>query len=126
MSENVSPDAGQPASPDSPGGKPTPSASSEDVRDRYGLILAVAAFVLLGVVFGVAMSQFTKASDVAAVVGSAGAIIGTIVGAFFGVHAASAGRAAAEAGRAKAEHNTHLALAKLDPSVAEGLLKDLA
>jgi len=71
------------------------------------------------------VTRFTSASDVAAVVGSVGTVTGTIVGAFFGVHAGSSGRAAAEAGRVKAEHAARLTLAKLDPHAAEDLINDL-
>jgi hypothetical protein len=70
-----------------------------DTRVRYGVWLVGAAFVLLGVVFGIAASQFTAASDVAAAVGSVATVIGTIVGAFFGVQVGSSGKEAAEAGR---------------------------
>jgi hypothetical protein len=79
----------------------------------------------LGVVFGVAMTQFSSASDVAAVVGSVGTVIGTIIGAYFGVHAGSSGRQAAETGRAKAEHVARMALAKLDPHSAQDLIGEL-
>ena len=72
-------------------------------RIRYGAWLIAAAFALLGVVFGVAVSQFSTASDVTAVVGSVTTVVGTIIGAFFGVQAGAAGKEAAEAGRAKAE-----------------------
>lgn len=102
-----------------------PAPNPEVTRDRYGALLVGAAFVLLGVVFGVAMTQFRSASDVAAVVGSVGAVVGTIIGAYFGVHAASSGRQAAEAGRAKAEKVARVALAKLDPHSAEGLMGQL-
>jgi hypothetical protein len=67
-------------------------------RIRYGAWLIVAAFALLGVVFGVAVSQFSTASDVTAVVGSVTTVVGTIIGAFFGVQAGAAGKEAAEAG----------------------------
>ena len=137
-------------------GKPAPSPSNpapgktspdpELARDKYGVLLVVVAFVLLGTVFVIAIFHFKTASDVAAVVGSVGTVIGTIVGAFFGVHAgasgrqtaeagrqaAEAGRQAAEAGRAKAESDraksdrlAQAALAKLDPATAESLIKDI-
>jgi hypothetical protein len=111
--------------PTSPKGQQNPSPDPQLVQERYGLWLVLAAFALLGIVFGVAVSQFNSASDVAAVVGPVGAIIGTIVGAFFGVRAASSSRQAAEAGRAKAERTAQMALAKLDPHAAESLMKDL-
>jgi uncharacterized membrane protein len=106
-------------------GQQNPSPNPELVQERYGIWLVLAAFALLGIVFGVAITQFSSATDVAAVVGSVGAVIGTIIGAYFGVHAASSSRQAAEAGRAKAESTAQRALAKLDPQTAEGLIKDL-
>ena len=99
-------------------------------RIRYGAGLIVAAFALLGVVFGVAVSQFSTASDVTAVVGSVTTVVGTIIGAFFGVQAgaagkeaAEAGRARAEAGRAQAENAARVALAKLNPEAASEVMK---
>jgi hypothetical protein len=65
-------------------------------RIRYGAGLIVAAFALLGVVVGVAVSQFSTASDVTAVVGSVTTVVGTVIGAFFGVQAGAAGKEAAE------------------------------
>ena len=66
------------------------------------------------------------AADVTAVVGSVATVIGTIMGAFFGVQVGSQGKEAAEAGRAKAESVTRKALAKLDPSQAtDDLMKVL-
>jgi len=92
-------------------------------RIRYGACLVGAAFVLLGVVFGIAIMQFKTASDVVAVIGSVATVVGTIVAAFFGIQAASSSKAAAEAGRAHAEQTARLALGKLDPQAAEDVLK---
>ncbi|MGH3178309.1 MAG: hypothetical protein ACRDPF_31095, partial [Streptosporangiaceae bacterium] len=73
------------------------SASNVDLaRIRYGAGLIVAAFALLGVVVGVAVSQFSTASDVTAVIGSVTTVVGTIIGAFFGVQAGASGKEAAE------------------------------
>jgi uncharacterized membrane protein YraQ (UPF0718 family) len=94
-------------------------------RIRYGACLIGAAFVLLGVVFSVAIMHFRTASDVVAVVGSVATVVGTIVAAFFGIQAASSSKAAAEAGRAHAEQTARLALSKLDPQAAEDVLKRL-
>ena len=111
-------------------GKPTNNAingpaGAELARIKYGAALIGAAFVLLGIVFGVAVSRFTKAPDVVALVGSVATVVGTIVAAFFGIQAASSGRAAADAGRAQAEHAARMALGKLDPQSAEDVLKML-
>jgi len=94
-------------------------------RIRYGACLIGAAFVLLGVVFGVSIMQFKAASDVVAVVGSVATVVGTIVASFFGIQAAASSKAAAEAGRAHAEQTARLALGKLDPQAAEDVLKRL-
>jgi phage tail tape-measure protein len=81
--------------------------------------------VLLGVVFGVAVSRFTAAADVTAVVGSVATVVGTIVGAFFGIQVGSSGKEAVEAGRANAESTARKALAKLEPHEAADLIGSL-
>ena len=58
-----------------------PALSVDMARIRYGAGLIVAAFALLGIVFGVAVSDFSTASDVTAVVGSVTTVLGTIIGA---------------------------------------------
>jgi hypothetical protein len=107
-----------------------PALSVDMARIRYGAGLIVAAFALLGIVFGVAVSDFSTASDVTAVVGSVTTVVGTIIGAFFGVQAGAAGKEAAEAGRTKAEagrsqaeNAARVALAHLDPAAATEVMK---
>lgn len=127
MAELTSPGSSQQAvldSPASPVGKGQVTAV-DLARIRYGACLICAAFVLLGVVFGVAIVHFKAASDVVAVVGSVATVVGTIVAAFFGIQAASSSKATAEAGRAHAEQVARLALGKLDPQAAEDVLKRL-
>ena len=100
-------------------------ADADMTRIKYGAWLIVAAFVLLAVVFGVAVWRYTHASAVVAVVGSVATVAGTILGAFFGAQVGSAGKEAAEARRAQAERTARLALGKLDPQAAEDLIKKL-
>jgi phage tail tape-measure protein len=95
------------------------------MRVKYGACLAGGAFVLLGVVFGIAASRFTAAADVTAAVGSVATVIGTIVGAYFGIHIGSAGKETAEAKHAHAEKVARVALGKLDPHAADEVLKVL-
>lgn len=127
MAQLTSPNRGQEAVLD----KPASNAGNGQLavvdlaRIRYGACLIGAAFVLLGVVFGVAIMQFKAASDVVAVVGSVATVVGAIVAAFFGIQAASSSKAVAEAGRAHAEQTARLALGKLDPQAAEDVLKRL-
>jgi hypothetical protein len=117
--------SGQQAATDKPaGGASNGQVTAVDLaRIRYGASLIGAAFVLLGVVFGIAIMEFKAASDVVAVVGSVATVVGTIVAAFFGIQAASSSKASAEAGRAHAEQVARLALSRLDPQAAEDVLK---
>jgi hypothetical protein len=116
----TSPATGQPATR-APAQKAVPNADL--LRVRYGAALIAAAFVLLGVVFGIAVAHFTAAADVAAVVASVATVVGTIIGAFFGVQAGASGREAAENQRAQAERVTRAALGKLSPADADDVLK---
>lgn len=128
MTQMTAPSPGRDAAaprPFTPGAGQAQVPSADLTRIRYGAGLIAAAFILVGTVFGVAISQFTAASDVVAVVGSMTTLIGTLVGAFFGAHVGSAGKEAAEAGRTRAERTTRMALGKLDPQAAEDLMKVL-
>jgi hypothetical protein len=107
----------------SPAQKPAPNVDM--ARVRYGAWLVGAAFVVLAVVFGVAVSQFTTAADVTATVGSVATVIGTIIGAFFGVQVGSSGKESAEAGRNNAERAARMALGKLNPADADEIMKAL-
>jgi 3-hydroxymyristoyl/3-hydroxydecanoyl-(acyl carrier protein) dehydratase len=112
----------QPASHDP--GQPT-MPGVDMIRVKYGACLVGAAFILLAVVFAIAVYRFTSAADVAAVVASVATVVGTIIGAFFGIQVGTAGKEAAEAQRNKAEKVTRAALTKLNPADAEDVLKTL-
>jgi hypothetical protein len=118
----ASPSTGQPAAP-AAAQKTVPNVDL--LRVRYGAWLIIAAFALLAVVFGVAVSQFSVASDVTAVVASVATVVGTIIGAYFGVQVGSSGKEAAESQRNQAERVTRVALAKLNPADADTVLKML-
>lgn len=99
--------------------------SADLTRIRYGAWLIAGAFLLLGIVFGVTVWRYSSASDVAAVVGTLATVTGTILGAFFGAQVGSAGKDAAEAGRRKAERTAQMALGKLEPTIADELVRTL-
>ena len=122
MNQTTDPNVNQSA-PASSGQNPAPNVDM--ARVKYGAWLVGGAFVVLGVVFGVAVSRFTTAADVTAAVGSVATVVGTIVGAFFGVQVGSSGKEAAEAGRNQAERAARMALGKLDPAVADEVVKAL-
>jgi hypothetical protein len=101
------------------------ATTADLTRIKYGAWLIAAAFLLLGTVFGVAVSRYRSAADVAAVVGTLATVTGTILGAFFGAQVGSAGKDAAEAGRRKAERTAQMALGKLDPTIADEVVRHL-
>jgi ABC-type nickel/cobalt efflux system permease component RcnA len=76
---------------------------TDQLRIKYGFRIVIIGLVLVAVVFLAAIVKWTTASDVAAAVSSVTGVVGTIIGAFFGVQVGSAGKEKAEAARAEAE-----------------------
>jgi hypothetical protein len=102
------------------------SAVNADLaRIKYGVWLCGAAFLLLGVICGISVAKMTVGSDMVAALGSVTTVVGTIIGAFFGVQIGSHGREAAEAGRDQAEKAARTALSKLDPQAADEVIRAL-
>jgi len=95
------------------------------VRIRYGFYVVLLGIVALVVIYVVAIWQWTTASDIAAVVGSAGGVIGTIVGAFFGVHIGAVGKERAEEQRDTANSKLQALLGITPPQEYERLRKEL-
>ena len=105
---------------------PAPAAlSAEMARIKYGVWLSAAAFLLLGVICGISVSKMTVGSDMVAALGSVTTVVGTIIGAFFGVQIGSHGREVAEAGRDQAEKAARTALSTLDPKAADEVMRAL-
>jgi hypothetical protein len=104
--------------------------------DMWGAIVVFMGLaVVVGVFFG-AIVNFTHANDVVAVVGAVTGVVGTIVTAFFGIHAtakagADASQKVADAGNkaadvVKEEHNKALAAAAYIPEgKADDFVKQL-
>jgi hypothetical protein len=102
-------------------GRGTPSP--DVLRLKFGALIILAAFALLGLVFAVAITHFSTGADVTAVVGSVATVVGTIIGAYLGVQVGSHGRDAATAARDRAEQTTRAALAALPPQEATQVLR---
>jgi len=69
----------------------------------YGLFIVLAGLIALVLIVVIAILRYGTADDVASVTTSTGAVIGTLVGAFFGVSVGQAGRKRAEQGKDKAQ-----------------------
>ncbi len=75
----------------------------DQARIKYGFWVVICGFVVVVLVLGLAMRNWTDAKDVIAVTGAVGGIVGSLAGAFFGVQVGSVGREKAEAERQQAQ-----------------------
>lgn len=69
----------------------------------YGFYIVLAGLSALALIVVIAILRYGTANDVASVTTSAGAVIGTVVGAFFGISVGQAGRKHAEQGKDQAQ-----------------------
>lgn len=88
------------------------SNSSKCTRTRYDLYVILSAFVLIFALFAISLWKWPTSSDVTSVLSAVTGVIGTLVGAYFGVQVGSSGKADAISAQKAAENkNTLLALA---------------
>jgi len=96
--------------------------STDELRMKYGFWVVIIGLILVGIVFIVAIVKWTTAADVATAVGSLTGVVGTIIGAYFGIQIGSAGKEKAEADRAIAEKKAISLAAELPPNVAKNVM----
>jgi len=99
--------------------------TADEKRVIYGFWIVLFGLFVVGVVFIVAILKWTTAADVATAVGSLTGVVGTIVGAFFGVQAGASGKEKAETARALAEDKAVRLAAELPPEAVKRALKYL-
>jgi hypothetical protein len=99
-----------------------------DHRVRYGFVVVLVGLGVLALIYVVAIRSWESAADVASVLSAVGGVIGTIIGAFFGVQVGSAGkekadddRRTAEQQRKRAEDKYAAVLALMSPNDFQGL-----
>jgi hypothetical protein len=95
---------------------------AEIARARYGVTVVLAGLAVTLLAFGLALLAFDKAGSVSAALAPITGVIGTIVGAYFGVQVGSSGRSQAEAARAKAEDDARRLAIVADPGPAMSVL----
>jgi hypothetical protein len=94
----------------------------DQMRVKYGFWIVVLGLCLVAGAFFAAIAKWTTASEVAAAVGSVTGVVGTIIGAFFGVQVGSAGKEKAETARNVAEAKALRLAGALPPDVAAKIL----
>lgn len=88
-------------------------------RERSALVIAILGLVLPAtLVIVLSLCADWTAQDITSVVGVFTSFVGTLVGAFLGVHVGAAGRREAQEGQQRAEAIAQRALAALPPEEA--------
>jgi|GEM_PF-5838695 len=101
-------------------------AHESSLRLVVGRDLVALGFVLILAAFALAVAFFRTATDVATVLAPVTTLVGSLIGAMFGVQAGNQARAQESHARDQAEQRTAEAVAKMDPAVAEPLVKEWA
>ncbi|TEU00532.1 MAG: hypothetical protein E3J23_02360 [Candidatus Stahlbacteria bacterium] len=96
---------------------------TDKMRIKYGFWVIIIGFILVTIVFIAAIVKWSEASDVTAVVGAFTGLVGTVVGAFFGVQIGSAGKEKAERERKEAEEKALRMASLLSPKDAKSILE---
>jgi hypothetical protein len=99
--------------------------SPDELRIKYGYRVILGGFILVAVVLLVAILRWDVANDVALVVGLFTSMVGTIVGAFFGIQVGSQGKEEALVAREQAETKADAALGALPKEEARQVLQDV-
>lgn len=87
---------------------------AEKTRVILGFVVVAMGLGALLIVMFAALNKFEKVSDVTALIASVGAVVGPIIGAFFGVQVGAAGKSKADEDRAKAEKDREKADKKFE------------
>jgi threonine/homoserine/homoserine lactone efflux protein len=99
------------------------TSTDEAGRWKYGLWVVFAGLAVILVAFGAALLAFSEAADVSTALAPVTGVVGTIVGAYFGVQAGAAGKEKAEQQRAQATELAHHALGALPEDKAEKVMQ---
>lgn len=107
------------------------SLQPDALRIRLGIHVVYAAFGLIGVTTIACFAFWAwhregvtiQASDIVAILGTVTGIVGTVVGAFFGISIAGSAKDQANAARSQAQQITETLLAKAEPADANAALE---
>ena len=108
----------------------TQDATTEQMRIRYAFWLAVVGLLLAAALVLILLianpKAVTTSADIVAIVGLFTSVLGTLVGAFFGVQIGSAGRDKEQQNAQAANRLAQRALAALAPTDAAAVFRESA
>jgi hypothetical protein len=93
-----------------------------EMRLRYGFWVVVVGLVVSLVAVLAALWRLSDPTSITGIVASLTGIVGTVVGAFFGVHVGAAGKEKAEAERREAQHTVTRMAAAMTPEQAASVI----
>ncbi len=108
--------------------RPAPTTTAEDIdrlRLKYGFWIIISGFALVFLITLISSFRWAEVTSVATVVGAVASLVGTVVGAFFGVQVGAVGKEKAEAERERSEEGIKAALSMLPPEAAEQLRSEM-
>ena len=103
---------------DQPGG----GDNAAEVRAKYGVTVVLSGFAVVLAAFGIAVLAFDVANDVSTALAPITGVIGTIVGAYFGVQVGASGKEESDAARTKAEDEAKKLATVAPPKAAAEIL----
>ena len=106
--------------------EPDPKKTDESARYRYGLWVVFAGLAVILLSYYAGLKEYDKAADVSTALAPVTGVVGTLVGAYFGVQVGAAGKDKAEAARDKADETAKAALGALPEAKAEAVLQSVA
>jgi hypothetical protein len=104
---------------------PAQSSGDDSGKWKYGLAVVLAGLAVILIAFFLSLNEYDKAPDVSTALAPVTGVVGTLVGAYFGVQVGAAGKEKAEDARAKSEEEAKAALAALPPDQAEAVRMSL-
>ena len=106
----------------------SPMATAEEIdglRLRYGFWIIITGVVLVFLITLTSTFRWPEVTSVARVVGAVASLVGTVVGAYFGVQVGSVGKERAEAARERSDEGIKVALSMLPSEAAEQLRAEM-
>jgi hypothetical protein len=108
--------------------EPAPVTTTEEIdrlRLWYGFWIIITGFALVFLITLISTFRWVEVTSVATVVGAVASLVGTVVGAFFGVQVGAVGKERAEAERERSDQGIRAALSMLPPEAAEQLRAEM-
>jgi hypothetical protein len=103
----------------------TTPATDDSGHWKYGVVVVLAGLAVILLAFFLALREYDRAAEVSTALAPITGVVGTIVGAYFGVQVGAAGREKAEAARAQSDRVAQSALSALSKDEAAAVMQSV-